>query len=483
MKTTRQKIRFSRSLLVPVVALTMTAGMLLPGQASAVSLPSLSGAGKTAGDAVGNAVSDGLFYSIGGGSVISQPPTTNSMQLLGLKAGINSDLMCGNFDIKTTIGNQLNGLTSGFKDLMGDVIQGATGAVSSMPAMIIQRANPGLYDMITNGVAQAGLSFDRSKLSCENMSKKLADYTMGDRAWTDSAVGDEYRDAVNRSGGDALKAEEAKDNATGEEGARWIGGQKAGGKGQPAIQPTHDLAKAGYNMMNNQPVNSNSNVPKNRCNGSACRIFSNAEEAAAAVVKVLGDRSIRTCTDPSKCQSGGEDNAPGSSVAGTGFGPVLDEATKTNLEALNRLVNSRGAPSAEELGKLKTGGLAVTRGVIEALRDDTDRNALVQRLAGELAMADTIETALAMRQMLTTGESEPNAAAQKQAIEEGDRRVDSLDRGLETLKNEMELRRAITSNSLLKTLERQEIRNSANQLQQKDADGDEKMSTIEQRSQ
>ncbi|HGG6233176.1 TPA: integrating conjugative element protein, partial [Salmonella enterica subsp. enterica serovar Enteritidis] len=258
--------------------------MLLSGPVSAISLPSLSGAGKSAGDAVGNAVSDGLFYSIGGGSVISQSPTSNSMQLLGLKAGINSDLMCGNFDIKTTVSNQLNGLTSGFKDLMGNVVQGATGAVTSMPAMAIQRANPGLYDMITNGVAQAGLSFDRSKLSCENLSKKLADYTMGDRAWTDSAIGDEYRDAVTRSGGDALKAEEIKDNATGEEGARWIGGQKAGGKGQPAIQPTRDMAKAGYNMMNNLPVNSSSSVPKNKCNGSACRIFSNAEAAAAAVV-------------------------------------------------------------------------------------------------------------------------------------------------------------------------------------------------------
>ncbi|EIC4423065.1 integrating conjugative element protein, partial [Salmonella enterica subsp. enterica serovar Cerro] len=259
------------------------------------------------------------------------------------------------------------------------------------------------------------------------------------------------------------------------------GGQKAGGKGQPAIQPTRDMAKAGYNMMNNLPVNSNRSVPKNQCNGSVCRIFSNAEEAAGAVVKVLGDRSIRTCTDPSQCQSGGEDNAPGTSVAGTGFGPMLDEATKTNLEMLNRLVNSRGAPSAEELGKLKTGGLAVTRGVIEALRDDTDRNTLVQRLAGELAMADTIETALAMRQILTTGESEPNAAAQKQAIEEGDRRVGSLDRGLENLKNEMELRRAVSSNSLLKTLERQEIRNSTNQLIQKGNGADEKMGALEQK--
>lgn len=62
------------------------------------------------------------------------------------------------------------------------MITGATGAVSSMPAMILQRANPGLYEMITNGVLQAGLAFDKSKLNCESMANKLADYTLVTRA-------------------------------------------------------------------------------------------------------------------------------------------------------------------------------------------------------------------------------------------------------------------------------------------------------------
>ncbi|MGK9846065.1 integrating conjugative element protein, partial [Salmonella enterica subsp. enterica] len=82
----------------------------------------------------------------------SPPPSRNNMSRIGINGGLSSDLMCGNFDIKTTVGNQLNGITSGFKDLMGNVIQGATGAVMSMPAMAIQRANPGLYEMLTNGV-------------------------------------------------------------------------------------------------------------------------------------------------------------------------------------------------------------------------------------------------------------------------------------------------------------------------------------------
>jgi hypothetical protein len=71
------------------------------------------------------------------------------------------------------------------------------------------------------------------------------------------------------------------------------------------------------------------------------------------------------------------------------------------------LVGGQLQPTSDNLSALKTGSLVVTRGVIQALRDDPDRAALVQRLAGELAMSDTVEAALTMRRMLTTGESGP----------------------------------------------------------------------------
>lgn len=454
------------------------AGLLLvfaamPALAADFSLPS-SGASVS-----GNAISDGLFYSIGGGSVISPPPSRNNMSRIGVNAGLSSDLMCGSFDIKTTVGNQLNGITSGFKDLMGNVMQGATGAVMSMPAMAIQRANPGLYEMLTNGVMQAGLSFDKAMLNCQSMSKKLADYTMGSK-WQQAAVSEEYKDIVATSGGDAVSSDQKLQKATGEEGVTWVGGQKRGGKGQPAIQPTRDLAKAGYNMMNNLPVTSNNSVGSSSCNGTACQRYKSSEEAAAAVVKVLGDRSIRTCRETSECTSGGTDNQPGSAVAGTGFSPILEDATKENLEQLTKLVNGQLQPTTDNLGALKTGSLVVTRGVIQALRDDPDKAALVQRLAGELAMSDTVETALTMRRMLTTGESEPNAAEQPEAIAEGDRRIDALDRELAALRNEMELRKSISNNSLLTALERQGVRNQDNRLQQKGGNEDQGFSHMGQ---
>lgn len=104
--------------------------------------------------------------------------------------------MCGNFDLKSTIGNQLNGVTSGFKNLMGEVVQGASGAVASLPAMAIQRANPGLYEMLTNGVLQANVAFDKAQLNCQNLSKRMMDFADAGE-WSQAAAMEEVRDLVN----------------------------------------------------------------------------------------------------------------------------------------------------------------------------------------------------------------------------------------------------------------------------------------------
>ncbi|MCK8326042.1 integrating conjugative element protein, partial [Erwinia amylovora] len=105
-----------------------------------------------------------------------------------------------------------------------------------------------------------------------------------------------------------------------------------------------------------------------------------------------------------------------------GFSPLLEDATKENLEQMGKLVDGQLPPTADNLAGIRTGSLEVTRGVIQALRDDRDKAALVQRLAGERALADTEETALTMRRMLPTGQSEPHAAGQTEAIGEGDLR-------------------------------------------------------------
>lgn len=292
------------------------------------------------------------------------------------------------------------------------------------------------------------------------------------------AMMDEYKSVVNSGDTDAVRADEAGRKVTGTSGNNWIGGQKRGGAGQPAIRVTHDLVAAGYNMMNGLPVTSDSTVGESSCNGGACSKFGSAEEAAAMTVKVLGDRSMRTCANASECTSGDADDQPGTTVAGTGFAPLLEEATKANAEQLVRLVNGTEKPTAANLAKLKTGGLPVTAGVIKALQRDPDNAALTARLAGELAMSDTVETALLMRRMMITGMSEPNAAAQPKAIDTAGQRIEALDREIAALKNEMEMKRELSRNSVLTIIDRENQRVETNPQTQSDDNTDSRFNQM-----
>ena len=56
------------------------------------------------------AVDDLFYYQIGGGEAVMPPPCAAApRRSAGL--GWNADMMCGNFDIDTTVRNQLNGIT------------------------------------------------------------------------------------------------------------------------------------------------------------------------------------------------------------------------------------------------------------------------------------------------------------------------------------------------------------------------------------
>lgn len=64
--------------------------------------------------------------------------------------------------------------------------------------------------------------------------------------------------------------------------------------------------------------------------------------------------------------------------------------------------------------------------------------------------------------MIVTGMSEPNAAAMDAAINEGDRRIDALDREISAMKNEMELKRELSRNSVLTIIDRENQRVESN---------------------
>ncbi|HBP2365950.1 TPA: integrating conjugative element protein, partial [Pseudomonas aeruginosa] len=68
----------------------------------------------------GPVIGDDVMYSIGGGSAVSMGRAAG-MRSIGVGVGWNSNLICGDMSIQTTLRNQLNGITNGFQQIMSNV--------------------------------------------------------------------------------------------------------------------------------------------------------------------------------------------------------------------------------------------------------------------------------------------------------------------------------------------------------------------------
>ncbi|KAE9541365.1 integrating conjugative element protein [Ursidibacter maritimus] len=383
----------------------------------------------------GTVLSDKVFYQIGGGSAVMPPPSRRRPNELALGFGWKSNLTCGNFDIKTTVKNQLNGITEGFKDLYSNVIQSATGAVASLPAMIIQRANPQLYDLLSNGMYQAKLDFDSLKTSCEEMSEKLADYVM-DSKWAKAAGLENYKD-ITANEPDAKKAKKQLEKEQGEKGITWIGGEKHGGKGQKPIEILKDVISAGFNMSVGRKATEKSAITQ--CDGRLCTEWTSPEDAAEYGRKILGDRTLTTCDD---C------GAPTKSQPGTGLAPEIESRTIEKMKKLEETLNANTI-TAEQLNSLSTSTIAVTRGLIESLRESPDATILGARLAQELAISHELEKALVLRRVILVGMKEPNVASNEEAQKDLEVSLKRLDQEIEQIRMEMDLQKFISTNTAI----------------------------------
>ncbi|WP_232254295.1 MULTISPECIES: integrating conjugative element protein [Pseudomonadota] len=389
----------------------------------------------------GGVIGDEVMYSIGGGNAVSMSGAAG-MRSIGVGVGWNSNLICGDMSISTTIQNQLNGLTNGFQNIMSSVIQSATSAVASLPALIIQCADPGLYNLLTNGVLQARLDFDRSKLTCRAMAERMADAAGGQLGWNQLSEGMALRQAVSST--DAVSAIEQAEADRGNAGVPWVGSSNAGGAGQPSIKVVSDVTRAGYNLVNGRGVSGTSSIDPASCQSLSCQTWSSPQQAIDWATRVLGEQEQRTCDACTKTET----------VPGVGLTPLIQKEYDTKLQVLQELVSGARNTTFENLREAGSTSLPITRGVIEVLRDEPDQNILAQRLASEVALASVLEKALLLQRTLLTGRKEPNVAANQLAVEAVNHESDTLDHEIRNLKTELELRRELASNSPMAIIQR-----------------------------
>jgi integrating conjugative element protein (TIGR03755 family) len=374
------------------------------------------------------------------------------MSSIGVGIGWNSNLICGDMSITTTIKNQLNGVTNGFQTLMSNVITNATSAVASLPAMMIQRAYPSLYNLLTNGILQGRLDYDRSKLTCRAIGERMMNVAGGQTSWDSLSEGFTLKSSVSSGNSDAVSAIEVAETDKGNTGVTWVGGTNAGGASQPPVKVVSDVTRAGYNLQNGRSATDTSAISNAVCaNGLICQTWSSPADAANWANRVLGERVQRTCDTCPKTET----------TPGVGLMPIVQEEFNAKIQALADLVSGTSTMNATNLNQAGSNYLPVTRSVIEALRDEPDQNALGNRLASEVALSATMEKALLLVRILRAGKKEPNVSANEMAMQAVDQEIATLEQEIASLKTELEVRRALTGNAALVIVQRKATRAAA----------------------
>ncbi|MCP3887170.1 MAG: integrating conjugative element protein, partial [Propionibacteriaceae bacterium] len=384
------------------------------------------------------------YYEIGGAEPVSVPANPSVVSVtLGGSAQLGMGYSCGKFDPVAAVTNTLNNIGAGVDNMMNAMTAAASAAIASLPALILQRANPGLYDMFQNALLQAEETMQLATKSCEQMEAEIA---QGKNPYADLITlskGNDWKVQMGIGGNDAVTAKEAVESSNGDSGIPWVGGQ-AGGTGQPVLEFTGDIVKAGYNINMNRPITTVGPVPP----ASATRlteIWTTPADARDWVVDVVGENIVTTC-----------DTCRKDTVPGTGLLPKLNQEANAVTVDIQSLVSGTTPLTLANLDNITAPGVAITRQVIEAIREmpASEQSLIMGRLVSEISTARTVEKALYARRLLLSGRQVPEVYATEVAREHADISITELDKEIENLLFETRVRKEVVSGTIATLLQR-----------------------------
>ena len=115
-----------------------------------------------------------LFYKIGGVNRIRQPLTPDTHIAIGLKGNANLGYSCGEFDISAAFSNLMDNFKNGVDDAVNSVVGTINAGITALPALAIQRAMPGVYDLFQEYKLDAETDINLARTSCEEMEAQIA---------------------------------------------------------------------------------------------------------------------------------------------------------------------------------------------------------------------------------------------------------------------------------------------------------------------
>lgn len=389
----------------------------------------------------------GLYYRLGGGDPAAR---SNNSSMLSAKLGLTSTLRlnysCGKFDLGLSWGNLMNS----FSQLGSQVTNAVKAGIAALPLYILQRAQPGLYQLFQTYSAKADVMIGAALKSCEEMEAQIKAGGDPYNDWLQAAKGIDWKANMTAGGADIVDVKKAINTNGGSNGIPWVGGTRSGGDGQAPIRVVRDIVGAGYNATLNANVTASDTIDYSQANSPVAlqqlvRNFKRAADAAQYATDVMGEVEVSTCdggTCPAKSTS-----------TGMGLAPKFEAEVPPLRQTMGALL-AAPVPEAANLDLVSAPGVNVTREVIEALRElsPSERAIATERLVREVAVAKTIDKALAIRNTMLTGMTEPNIYASV-GVKEAQAKLAILNRLIEDFLFEGRVRKEMVSATALALVE------------------------------
>jgi integrating conjugative element protein (TIGR03755 family) len=389
------------------------------------------------------------YYHIGGAKAVSEAanPVIASASLGG-NLSLSNVFSCGNFDPTSALTNVLGNVKGQVMSAYGGLIAAATSAIGALPAFILQRASPGLYDLYQNAVLRGEAVVRMANASCEQMESEIRQGKNPYERFTSVSKMFDWKVQMGNksyggSGTDVVTALKNVETNSGSHGIPWLGGLFAGGTqplpngtAQAPVQVVSDTIKAGYNIELGRNVTDATSAPTGNNATPLGKTWATPADAQAYAVYVLGDVAFST-----------NKTAQRKATPGHGLLPKIETDKTTILASLKAIVEGSKAPSAAELANVSAPSTDLTREVIEAIRSlptPQEKAVAMQKLAEEAATSHQLEKAMLLRRLLQSGRMEPNIYAAG-VDEELDRAVSGITQAIDTVLYETRIRRELFS--------------------------------------
>lgn len=438
-----------------------------------------------------------LDYKIGGTSSLSRRRLTPTVDVNYPEFGWNVGASCSGWDAGISVSGLMNDAESKFQRLQKDVVSSITGFITQYPMLLIQRQDPGLYEMLNNSILNGEDIFDISAASCRDMSKRYMEGSngLGDVVETSGWLEFSSNASEGKENKDLISEIENADENKGSTGVVAMCGEKCGGDGLPMCKPVIDTIIEGFKKMSDEEYNceaNHDNPSKKPLNGSnssfnlgnnsnasstigsdpvinwVYQIWDKPEDAARWIMDVVGDTQYATCQDCTKLIE-----IPGYGV----YSFIADEATEIR-DALSLIVEGDNVPSLVQLRDISSNDVLINESVIYALRDEVaQRHLFITRIAQDVALLRTVDMLLAARRIMIAGKGDANFTSVPKNLEIVDSKINMLAEEVGLIKEELELKRIARGDAVATLLGRFESR--LNLRQDSSTDGEIQRRAVE----